>query len=270
MNYLIFYIFLAFPFQQNIIFAETQNDTIKITTAADLIALDVQNNIYAVDQEQRITKYSSFGKKVNFYQNNRLGKIQQFDVANPHKILVFYQDQQTIIFLDRNMLEVSRIELNRFGLPEISTAAVSNDNQTWIFDEFKNNLKKLDGQGNTRTLSESTIGLWGESLNPSKIRERFNRVFLLDMEKGIFIFDNVGNAIGRIDLKGVTDFSVINNNTLILNHSENRISFYRLSDGLFSEVEWPENLSNFDIIQMRMANNNILLSTKDELIFLRN
>lgn len=252
-----------------LLFSKQLTDTTKIPISAHLISLDIQNNIYAVDQNQRIIKYRQTGEKLNFYQNNRLGRVQQIDVANPHKILVFYPQQQTIVFLDRNMTEISRIELNQFNIPEISTAGVSNDNQVWIFDEFDNVLKKMDGAGNLRSISENTIGLWGHSLQPHLIRERFNRVFLLDKNKGIFIFDNQGNPIQEVKLSGIEDFSVFNANNLILNHREEGIGFYRLSEERFTPLDLPEEFANTNILQMRIQGNNILLRTVDELILVR-
>jgi len=262
------FILILLPAQlQSKLVGENLNDTLRIEVNAIHSSLDMQQNIYAVDRDQRIIKYNRKGEILNFYQNNRLGKIQQIDVANPHKILIFYKDQQSIVFLDRNMIEVSRIDLNRFGLPEFSTAAVSNDNQIWFFDEFENELKKMDISGNIRTISENTIGIWGESLHITKIRERFNRVFLLDSNKGIFIFDNLGNPLQTINLTGLTDFSVFNANTLIVNHRKKGMGFYSLSEDRFLPIEWPENLAHLNINQLSMSANNWLIKTEEELIY---
>ncbi|TVQ45161.1 MAG: hypothetical protein EA362_08995 [Saprospirales bacterium] len=269
MKSILFSNFIFCLFLPCFLYAYQLTDTTKIPISANLISLDIQNNIYAVDRNQRIVKFQQNGEKLNFYQNNKLGRVQQIDVANPHKLLVFYPQQQTIVFLDRNMTELSRIELNQFNIPEVSTVGVSNDNQVWIFDEFDNMLKKMDGSGNVRSISENTIGLWGESLQPHLIRERYNKVFLLDENKGIFVFDNLGNPFQKISIRGIVDFSVINANTLILNHRDKGIAYYRLSEERFTTIDWSENFPGINILQMRIQGNNILIRTNNELIFVR-
>ena len=61
------------------------------------------SNTYLVNGYE-LQKYDSTGLFVSRYSNNRLGRVGFVDATNPLKILIWYTDFQTAVFLDRNLI----------------------------------------------------------------------------------------------------------------------------------------------------------------------
>ncbi|MBK6993690.1 MAG: hypothetical protein IPH31_01715 [Lewinellaceae bacterium] len=81
-----------------------------------------------------VEKYDSTGRFVSRYSNNRLGVPAFLDASNPLKILVWYADFQTAVFLDRNMTELGRLNVAEAGLAMRSSIAMASDANLWAYD----------------------------------------------------------------------------------------------------------------------------------------
>ena len=75
-----------------------------------------------------------------------LGSIDQVDVSNPLRPLLFYKDQGLIIVLDNTLSQQKNpISLNELGLYQTSCIANSNfDNGIWLYDVDVNEIIKID------------------------------------------------------------------------------------------------------------------------------
>ena len=63
------------------------------------IEVDQYGYFYIIDQDNLI-KYDSEGHTLYHYSNKLLGNIDQIDISNPLRPLLFYKDQGLIIVLD--------------------------------------------------------------------------------------------------------------------------------------------------------------------------
>ncbi|WP_310555920.1 hypothetical protein [Flavobacterium sp.] len=72
------------------------------------------------------------------YKNISLGKISKIDIQNPLKIILFYENFNTIIALDNQLNEVQKINLSEIN-PNIAATAVgiASNNTIWLFDSLK-------------------------------------------------------------------------------------------------------------------------------------
>ena len=69
------------------------------------------------------------------YKNISLGKIIRVDLQNPLRILLFYQDFNTVIALDNQLSEVQKTNLSEHQSGITATAVgVASQNNYWIFD----------------------------------------------------------------------------------------------------------------------------------------
>nr|MBS0037479.1 hypothetical protein [Saprospiraceae bacterium] len=234
-----------------------------IDIKAFVAGIDVLEHLYLIDQNNIFRKYDRNGVELSFYNNRSLMVPGNFDLTNPHKILLFYPQHQTIVFLDRNLTKISSMELSNLGLPEISYAAISNDNQIWVYDEFEHVLKKIDLNGSVKVSSENSYSLWGVSIEPIKIIERFNTVLLLDPQNGIFIYDNMGTPQIHREMKGIIDIDFISRNNLLLTLSPHRFLYYSLSQELKQQVPLPENLKDKKIRQLKFKGDQMLILEDD-------
>lgn len=75
------------------------------------------------------------------YQNNSLGKISSISFQNPLRILVFYEEFNTVLFLDSQLNEIQKIDFSSIENPLIvSKVGMATQNQIWLFDAALNQL----------------------------------------------------------------------------------------------------------------------------------
>lgn len=177
--------------------------------------LDELGYLYVISEQNELIRYDANLKKEFAYSNDRLGAISSLDVNNPLKLLLFYENYQTIIVLDNLLGEVSRYNLFDLGYNDINAVGISNDNNVWIYDPIDYKLKKIDSTG--KLISES-ITLYNEGLEyirPDYLVEKGNKVFLYDEGKGFYLFDNLGQYLHHVDLQDNSSYQVINQNNIL-------------------------------------------------------
>ena len=151
------------------------------------------------------------------YKNVSLGRITSVDYLNPLKIVVFYEDFNTIITLDNQLNEIQK--LNLFDVDSsifASKIGLASQDQFWIynsltqqimlFDYLKNTSKAIGNpiQGDIKyTQSDFNNFYWIDEINNWYSIDIFGKVTLLanippfekiqiiDNEKLLFSRDNV-------------------------------------------------------------------------------
>jgi hypothetical protein len=148
--------------------------------------------LYSV-QGSEVQKLDARGKLLSRYSDKSLGTISKLDVRNPMKILVFYRDFNTVVFLD-NMLNPSgdRLVLENLGIQRAYDACASFDNGFWVFDSdalqllrFTGNLEPVVRTGNLRSQL-------GGDFRVSRMWERENRLLVGCANGDVLVFDVFG------------------------------------------------------------------------------
>lgn len=154
--------------------------------------VDALGNIYVMENKS-IKKYNSSGQTIGVFNDvKRLGQPTTFDVSNPLKTIVFYKSYGTIVVLDNMMTQRVTLNTRRFQFLNVVAAAVSYDNELWIFDEQDYKLKKITEQG--RLLMESNDLRLFVSF-PIKVKRIFDVdpfIYLQDEENGLVVLDKYG------------------------------------------------------------------------------
>jgi hypothetical protein len=97
------------------------------------------------------------------YKNISLGKPTKIDIQNPLKIMLFYENFNTIVLLDNQLSETQKINFSENDIPILATATgIASQNRLWIynsltqqiglFDYLKNNFQSITPsfQGNLK------------------------------------------------------------------------------------------------------------------------
>lgn len=158
-------------------------------------SLDNNGNLYTISGNS-LSKFNSNGEKLSSFARFEWGEISSINVQNPMKIMVFYQESGTILFLDENLNPLSE-EINLFDnqYNTISLAAYSTANKIYLFDPINQDLILMDFY--FREISRTHIPF--SNFNPTQIyiiKESFVAMQL--PEQGIFIFDSFGNFDRKI------------------------------------------------------------------------
>lgn len=201
---------------------------------------DKLSQVYVVTEGNQVIKFDASGKEVFRYNNNLLKGKMHIDATNPFNILLYYPDFQSVITLDRTMSETGEFNLSDLNFIQVNAVGSSNDNNIWLYDELTFKLKKINRSG---TVFRESIDLnlqLNYSPRPVFLIERENNVYLNDPDFGIVVFNIFGEYDSKIDLKGIDQFQVFENQ-LIYKKGEKLFS-YHLQTFNLKELKIPVRL----------------------------
>lgn len=172
---------------------------------------DNLGNIYLVTTQNAVEKYAADGRLLTRYTNNRLGAAAWLDVTNPLKVLVWYADFRTAVFLDRSLTVLGEINLISAGYPEVRTVASAADGDIWLYDEVAFQLKKITPEGALRFESQALNQLQAERITVAAIRDDGTQVLAADSTVGVFCFDVFGQFQRVLPWSGISQFVLTQN-----------------------------------------------------------
>ncbi|MES2587547.1 MAG: hypothetical protein V4622_01125 [Bacteroidota bacterium] len=213
--------------------------------------IDVLENQYIAEKDQLI-KYDSNGKLLFSQSLKKFGEISFIDVRNPMKIMLFSEQQQALVFLDNTLTkqenDIDLSDLSALGF-EISYATqVSSSIQSdkiWVFDQENSTINLIATNKAQSFKIENSAGI----LNFSKVSQFFeanDNLYLLDAQKGIFIFDRYGTLISHQEESEISFLEVDENFMYILKHD--KITILNLKSDSKKELKLPiKNVKKFKI-----------------------
>ncbi len=170
----------------------------------DLISFDTKDQLFASNTSGDIYLFSKQGKQVNLFSPARQGRLDQLEAARTVNVFSFSSDLQEYRVLDRFLNPLAE---NGFSFSEVTlakAATLGNNNVVWVWDESDMTLKSLDYLRNILIQSQPLNLITGsETLDVTEIREFKNRLFMNVPASGVFIFDNQGNLMRKIEVKGI-------------------------------------------------------------------
>lgn len=195
---LLFFIFsLTVSFGQNK-YVATKQDSIALN-ADDFLGYDqfgfyysIKNNVLAKSKKEELFEY----------KNISLGKPTKIDFQNPLKIVLFYENFNTIILLDNQLSETQKINFSENDAPIMTTATgIASGNRLWIYNNLTQQIGLFDYLKNTfQTLAPSIQG------NLKYYESNFNTFQWIDNSLNWYAVD----VFGKITTLGkVTDFDQI-------------------------------------------------------------
>ncbi|WP_237587058.1 hypothetical protein [Pontibacter russatus] len=204
------------------------------------ISQDRNGYIYLLDPLHNLARLDSVGRPVDTFSPPTRGRISNIEAWNPMKILLFYEDRQSLLLLDRFLRPISSTELrdlNYQGIAKVATLAA--DDGFWLFDETNLTLSKLDLR--LRSVSAETplnLILDKARFDVRQLREYQNMLYLLDYNNGIYVFDNLGNYKKSMPLKGISHIGFRGNKLFFV--QEGQLHFYDLYTSEKRSIDLPE------------------------------
>lgn len=153
---------------------------------------DVKNNVF------RKIK----GNEIFEYKNVSLGNITKIDIQNPLKIVLFYEDFNSVVLLDNQLNKMTEINFSQNAIPiVVSAVGMSTQNQLWIFNTLNQQIGLFDYLKNEyKTVSNP----FTESIK--YYQTDFNTFFWIDKKNNWFSCDIFGKIS---NLGNVPDFDKI-------------------------------------------------------------
>lgn len=187
----------------------------------DLISFDTKDQLFASTISGDIFLFSENGQQLNLFSPARQGRLNQLEAAWTVNVFSFSADLQAYRILDRflNTLSEEGFLLSEVNLAKAAT--LGNNNVLWVWDESDLSLKSLDYQRNLVIQAQPlNLILNAENLEVTEIREFKNRLFMNVPDTGIFIFDNQGNLMRKIAIKGIYKMCYYNDHLLWIDNGK--------------------------------------------------
>ena len=145
------------------------------------------------------------------YKNISLGKITKVDLQNPLKIVLFYENFNTVIVLDNQLNETQKINFSENTIPILATAiGIASQNQLWVYNTMNQQLGLYDYLSNNyKTISVPFI----ESIK--SYSSDFNVFHWVDSKNNWYVCDIFGKIISKGIIPDFDSIVIINENQFI-------------------------------------------------------
>lgn len=159
---------------------------------------DQYNNLY-VAYIDLIQKIDPSGNKMFEQSLKKYGQIAKIDARNPMKILIFSEQQQSIFYLDNTLTKQNNdIDLSDFNLNYVTQVSASNQiDKIWTFDQDNSKITLITQRQAQSIQIENISGIMNVK-HISQFYEQNDRLYVIDNQKGIYIFDLYGTFIQYI------------------------------------------------------------------------
>lgn len=162
------------------------------------MSVDRKSQLFICDINGNIYKYNARMEQLNLYSTKKIGNIYLLEARHGLRVFAFYQDLQQYLLTDRFLANErsAAFDPNIF----IRLATLSQDLNIWTIDENDLTIRKIRSSDGYQLIENQWASQYSnETLNISFIKEYKNRLYLLDKGKRVYVFDNLGNLITRLD-----------------------------------------------------------------------
>jgi hypothetical protein len=226
--------------------------------------VDILGNIYWTSGNT-LFKYSVKNDGKIEYTNTFLGEIDEYDVSNPLKILVYYRTQNQVLFLDKNLAEIaSPISLDQAGISKVEAICNSNSGGFWILNPVSRRIEHYDQ--NLRRNTETSIlpELFRDNKTNVQLTEKNNMLYCSIPESSVLAFDLYGNLYKKYPLKNVENIQIINGN--IFYFYKGSLNKYSINTLEKSTVDIPEPEKSWD--KVKITKDGTFYNLKNQRIFI--
>lgn len=204
-------------------------------------SIDRQGNIYIASNNGDIDRYDPEAELAYHFSPDKKGNATLIEAWQGLRTFVFYRDFQQYLFLDRFLNNSTPFEIGKGLSTYYELGTIAGDNNLWLIDQQELTLKKLDIEI-SEFLSETPFNL---NLDPADfdltfMREYQNLLFVSDKSSGVLVFDNLGNYLESLPIKGLNHFSFSKNVLLGLNASGNKVKLIDIYTKKEREISLPD------------------------------
>ena len=193
-----------------VVYGQVKTDSLVIA-GISYASRDARGALYIGTQSGDVIKVRENLQTDILFSPPRPANVALLDASNSLRIFVFYDDLQEFIYLDRFLTETARYSLEGFTT-FANLATPSLDNNIWIFDQQQFLISKFNPLTRAITLSiPLERSLPAGNYKIESMVEYQNQLFLADSNKGILIFDNLGNYIDLLPISQLQHMSFYKN-----------------------------------------------------------
>lgn len=209
----------------------------QIDTLAKIARVDNLGNLFVVTPANELMKFNPDGKFLWNYTNNSFGDIDQIDITDPLRVILYYQAYQQVVVLNNNLSEISNYSFNNNPNQQIALVASANNNGFWIYDQLNRELKKLSNNFIDELKSGNIYQRNGIDMNAVYMLSNDQYVFINDAGEGVRIFDRFGNYYKTAVINPVKAFEVEGDE--LIYQQDNKLLRYNFMTFKSEEIKLP-------------------------------
>ena len=182
----------------------------------------IKNNIFHKKNERELWQY----------KNVSLGKITKVDFQNQLKIMLFYENFNTVILLDNQLNETQKINFSENEIPIlVSAIGIASQNRLWIYNSLTQQIGLFDYLKNTfQSITPSFEG------NLKYYESDFNTFQWIDDKKNRFSCDVFGKITARGKSPDFEQIQVVANQEIFFS-KEGKLFLQDLSKNTIYTIE---------------------------------
>lgn len=206
----------------------TAQEKIKTLTLSDTIvgaAVDRPGDFYALTQSGQIQRFDKDGKLTLLYKTKEVPTI--FDPRDGARLFAYYRSDQHYDYLNPSFDVTASYKIDPSFAIQPWLICPSGDHKLWILDNADNSLKRInvrDSEVEVEVVVDSA--LTGNPQAFKTMREYQNFVFLLNPQKGLYIFNSLGNHLRTVGGRGIENFNFLGEELYYLQNG--KLTFFNL------------------------------------------
>lgn len=160
------------------------------------VSVDPIGQLYLSFDDGRIMKLGRDGQTNYIYDDGLLGTPDAIEVSDPFSPLLYFEEFQTIVSLDRTLNEIGRLDFRDSDLilqPGVFTRSV--DDLIWVYDEWDNRIKLIDGTGQLERQTDNLRLSIASEDGPLSMMAVNGRLMALYPDRGIAVFSLTGQFL---------------------------------------------------------------------------
>jgi hypothetical protein len=176
------------------------------------------------------------------YKNVSLGKITTVDIKNPLKILLYYENFNTVILLDNQLNEVQKINFSENGGSlVVSGIGIAAQNQLWIYNNLNQQIGLFDYLKNEyKSISTPLAG------KIKKYQPDYNSFEWIDENNKWYSCDLFGKVTSKGTVPAFDQLVVIENNQIIYSKDYALYQFSRTKNEVRAIKILEKSFADFD------------------------
>ncbi len=177
------------------------------------------------------TLYKKTAHKTYSYNNTSLSAITTVDISNPLKIVVFYQDFNTVVILDNRLNELTdtiNFSIESFA-KNVASVSLSSNNNLWLYSLDDNILTLWNYETKKTVLNTQPLSFYSENFEANFQISTYEHCWLASTNT-VLKFNEYGSFVSSYDDKNIKKlvsyrtgyFYTANNNMYYIDENNSR------------------------------------------------
>lgn len=245
-------------------FSQAEAGRWSLNTAVDLFTTDILGNLYTLRGDD-LDLYGPDGAHLAHNSFNAFGPISRIDAFSSLKPLIFSRAQGRLALLDNTLsMQGSVINLPRSGFPQVTLACMGVQSCFWFFDEREMALQRVDAQLQPLANSGRLDQVLPFTPQPTYMEESDGRLYLVDPEHGVLVFDLFGSYVRTLPITGAERIQVRAGMIWYVDHG--KLERYNLRTFTPETVPWPTGADTAKVVHARIEHGHLYRQLPDRLL----